>query len=247
MTSTRLRASRVRRTGEAGLSTKRARGGVAVLAVVAAVATVLLVPTLGPGAAGDTARPAPGSAAAAAAQRRPSVVLVVLDDFSMDLLRTMRSARTMRERGASYRHSYVVDSLCCVSRASTFTGQYPHQTGVRTNVSETGDADRPRRRLAGLPALRQPRPLGQRAPAGRGLHHRLRRQVPQRVRVQARRTGPAPPARLGRPPRRLRLGLRRLGLLHLAGRRPAGSSSTTPPRRPPRRARPSRTRRTPAP
>src|SRR5262249_43377614 len=27
------------------------------------------------------------------------------------------------------------DSLCCVSRAATFTGQYPHQTGVFTNSS----------------------------------------------------------------------------------------------------------------
>ena len=84
------------------------------------------------------------------APRRPNVVLVMLDDFSMDLLRTMRSAQTMRERGASYRHSYVVDSLCCVSRASTFTGQYPHQTGVRTNVSETTDTADP---VGGWPAF----------------------------------------------------------------------------------------------
>ncbi len=67
--------------------------------------------------------------------KRPNIVLVLMDDFSMDLVQTMRAARDMRRRGASYSHAFVVDSLCCVSRSSTFTGQYPHQTGVRTNTS----------------------------------------------------------------------------------------------------------------
>lgn len=66
---------------------------------------------------------------------RPNIVFVLMDDFSMDLLRTMRSARVMARRGASYDHAYVVDSLCCVSRSATFTGQYPHQNGVLTNTS----------------------------------------------------------------------------------------------------------------
>ncbi len=69
--------------------------------------------------------------------KRPNIVLVLMDDFSMDLVQTMRAARDMRRRGASYSHAFVVDSLCCVSRSSTFTGQYPHQTGVRTNTSGT--------------------------------------------------------------------------------------------------------------
>jgi len=60
-----------------------------------------------------------------------------MDDFSLDLLQTMRNAERMREEGASYSHAYVVDSLCCVSRASIFTGQYPHQTGVLTNTANT--------------------------------------------------------------------------------------------------------------
>jgi len=69
--------------------------------------------------------------------RDPNIVLVLMDDFSLDLVHTMRNAAVMRERGASYPHSYVVDSLCCVSRASIFTGQYPHQTGVLTNTANT--------------------------------------------------------------------------------------------------------------
>ncbi|WP_110181063.1 sulfatase-like hydrolase/transferase [Nocardioides solisilvae] len=66
---------------------------------------------------------------------RPDIVVVLMDDFSMDLLATMRGARELARTGASYDH-FVVDSLCCVSRASLLTGQYPHQTGVRTNTSD---------------------------------------------------------------------------------------------------------------
>ncbi|MGH3361507.1 MAG: sulfatase-like hydrolase/transferase [Nocardioides sp.] len=70
----------------------------------------------------------------------PNIVLVLMDDFSMDLVQTMQHARTMRREGASYAHSYVVDSLCCVSRTSLATGQYPHQTGVRTNTANLPNA-----------------------------------------------------------------------------------------------------------
>jgi N-acetylglucosamine-6-sulfatase len=84
---------------------------------------------------------------AAARAKRPNVVVVMLDDFSMDLVQTMRSAQRMRRTGASYPHAFVTDSLCCVSRSSFFTGQYPHQTGVRTNTSNQGTST-----LGGWPA-----------------------------------------------------------------------------------------------
>lgn len=83
--------------------------------------------------AGANAEPMPAKRMA----RRPNIVLVVMDDFSADLVQTMRAVRDMRRRGADYSHAFVVDSLCCVSRSSLFTGQYPHQTGVRTNTSGT--------------------------------------------------------------------------------------------------------------
>ncbi|WP_101523131.1 sulfatase-like hydrolase/transferase [Nocardioides houyundeii] len=70
----------------------------------------------------------------AAPQARPNIVLVLMDDFSMDLLQTMKGAGRLARRAATYQH-FVVDSLCCVSRASLMTGQYPHQTGVRTNTA----------------------------------------------------------------------------------------------------------------
>ena len=80
--------------------------------------------------------------------QRPNIVVIVLDDFSSDLVQTMRSAQAMKRAGASYPHSFVTDSLCCVSRSSFFTGQYPHQTGVRTNTSDQGTST-----LGGWPAF----------------------------------------------------------------------------------------------
>lgn len=82
---------------------------------------------------------------------RPNIVLILMDDFSVDLNQTMRTMATMGRRGASYPNSFVVDSLCCVSRAALMTGQYPHQNGVRTNTSQVRDERGP---LGGWPAFR---------------------------------------------------------------------------------------------
>jgi N-acetylglucosamine-6-sulfatase len=102
--------------------------------VTAAVAVLIaaggfLLPVAGTTGSG----PAAAAQSAPAGDPRPNIVLVVMDDFSMDLVSTMRHAGTMRRTGASYRHSYVVDSQCCPSRASLLTGQYPHQTRVFSN------------------------------------------------------------------------------------------------------------------
>ena len=120
-------------------------------------------------------------------------------------------------------HAFVTDSLCCVSRSSLFTGQYPHQTGVRTNTSQRSGTP-----LGGWPAFdsngNPERAFNVRAPAV-GLHDRLRRQVPQRVRVGAGPRAPAGAAGLVEVQRRLRLRLRRLGLrLDLCQQRPAAGA-----------------------
>ena len=57
-----------------------------------------------------------------------------MDDFSLELLATMPEAQRLKAAGATYDNAFVVDSLCCPSRASIFTGQAPHQTGVLTNT-----------------------------------------------------------------------------------------------------------------
>ncbi len=89
----------------------------------------VVAPRLGPG---DRPEPRPSRGLP-----DPNVVLVVMDDVSIDLLATMAEAQRMRGEGAAYSAAFVPDSLCCVSRASLLTGQYPHQTGVRTNTANT--------------------------------------------------------------------------------------------------------------
>ena len=65
----------------------------------------------------------------------PNVVLVVMDDFSTELLPTMPNLVALQERAATYDNAFVVNSLCCPSRAATFTGLPPHLNGVLANTS----------------------------------------------------------------------------------------------------------------
>ncbi|MEJ7832427.1 MAG: sulfatase-like hydrolase/transferase [Nocardioides sp.] len=71
--------------------------------------------------------------------RQPDIILIVMDDFSMELLETMPQAEQMAAEGATFANSFVVDSLCCPSRTSLLTGQTPHQTGVLTNTPNDTD------------------------------------------------------------------------------------------------------------
>ena len=64
-----------------------------------------------------------------------NVVLVVMDDFSLELLRTMPHVVALQDRAATYDNAFVVNSLCCPSRAATFTGLPPHLNGVLANTS----------------------------------------------------------------------------------------------------------------
>jgi len=111
-------------------ATRVRRGLLGILAI-----TLLL--SLGPAANLGRIRAGGAQAQNQGDKDRPSIVLVLMDDASMNLLRTMANAQRLLARGASYPESYVVDSLCCPSRAVTLTGQYPYQTGVYTNTGKT--------------------------------------------------------------------------------------------------------------
>ena len=70
--------------------------------------------------------------------RRPNIILVLADDFSWNLVKYMPQLREMQANGVTFSRFFVSDSLCCPSRATIFTGKYPHNTGVYTNGGRDG-------------------------------------------------------------------------------------------------------------
>ena len=68
----------------------------------------------------------------------PNIVFVLTDDLSANLLRFMPHVQAMQAAGATFENYFVADSLCCPSRASIFTGEFPHNTGVLTNFGADG-------------------------------------------------------------------------------------------------------------
>jgi arylsulfatase A-like enzyme len=50
----------------------------------------------------------------------------------------MPQVRALEKTGSTMSKYYVVDSLCCPSRAAIFTGEYPHNDGVFTNAGNDG-------------------------------------------------------------------------------------------------------------
>jgi N-acetylglucosamine-6-sulfatase len=80
-------------------------------------------------------------AAPATAQEEepPSILLIVTDDQRWDTLWSMPEVqRSLVERGVTFSESFTTSSLCCPSRASILTGQYPHTTGVYRQGSPFG-------------------------------------------------------------------------------------------------------------
>jgi N-acetylglucosamine-6-sulfatase len=70
--------------------------------------------------------------------RRPNIILVLADDFSWNLVKYMPRVGEMQANGVTFSRFFVSDSLCCPSRATIFTGKYPHNTGVYTNGGRDG-------------------------------------------------------------------------------------------------------------
>jgi N-acetylglucosamine-6-sulfatase len=69
---------------------------------------------------------------------RPNIVFVLTDDLSTDLVRYMPHVLAMERRGLTFTHYFVSDSLCCPSRASIFTGNFPHDTHIYGNFGSEG-------------------------------------------------------------------------------------------------------------
>jgi N-acetylglucosamine-6-sulfatase len=67
------------------------------------------------------------------AAARPNIIFFLVDDLSSDLLQYMDTTRSLASNGTRFTNYFVSNSLCCPSRASMFTGEFPHNTGVLTN------------------------------------------------------------------------------------------------------------------
>jgi N-acetylglucosamine-6-sulfatase len=70
---------------------------------------------------------------------RPNVVLVMSDDQTTDSMRFMNAVTgQVGGAGATFANSFASFPLCCPSRATYLTGQYPHNHGVMANQAPDG-------------------------------------------------------------------------------------------------------------
>jgi arylsulfatase A-like enzyme len=96
---------------------------------VAATGLLLLLVPLAPGRA-------------LAQETPPDIVVVVTDDQRWDTLWAMPVVqRELVARGASFPDAFVVNPICCPSRASILTGAYSHTTGVYRQAPPFGRFD----------------------------------------------------------------------------------------------------------
>ncbi len=111
-----------------GMNLRRA----AVVAAAAIAAGLLFGGASGAGVAATQAR---------AAATQPSFLHILTDDQTIDSLETMaRTERLLVDRGTRFTDYNDVQPLCCPSRASFLTGQYPHNHGVLNNLYPYGYA-----------------------------------------------------------------------------------------------------------
>ena len=90
--------------------------------------------------------PAPVKPLPAGAEPGPNIVLILVDDMSMNLMpdalgelaKSMPNLAQMRREGMTFDNYFVTDSLCCPSRTSILTGLLPHNSGVITNTPPNG-------------------------------------------------------------------------------------------------------------
>jgi N-acetylglucosamine-6-sulfatase len=107
------------------------RGVSAALACAAICALGATGWAFGPDAA-DGARKKQGPA-------RPNVVVVMSDDQTADSMRFMGAVNAqVGAAGATFANSFASFPLCCPSRSTYLTGQYPHNHGVLANQAPDG-------------------------------------------------------------------------------------------------------------
>lgn len=75
----------------------------------------------------------------ATGETRPNFIVVMTDDQDFASARFMPNVQSLlASRGAVFTSFYVTQSVCCPSRASLLTGQFPHNHGIRDNKPPDG-------------------------------------------------------------------------------------------------------------
>lgn len=71
---------------------------------------------------------------------KPNIILIMTDDLSVTMLDVLLENNMMPnlqehiiDKGTTFTNSFVSSPVCCPSRATFLTGQYPHNTGVMAN------------------------------------------------------------------------------------------------------------------
>jgi len=70
---------------------------------------------------------------------RPNILFVLADDLDLASMPAMPEVNALiAQRGVSFDHYFVSNSLCCPSRVTILRGQYAHNTGVFSNGGDDG-------------------------------------------------------------------------------------------------------------
>ena len=126
-----------------------------------------------PGAGWVSGSPPVGTTGPGTGPSAPNIVFVLTDDLTWNLVSHMPHVLAMERTGVTFKNYFVTDSLCCPSRTSIFTGEFPHDTSCSTTAQPHGG-------FRGVPHGTRREQDVRVQPAGTGLSDRLLRQVPQR-------------------------------------------------------------------
>ena len=108
------------------------RGGLAV--ALSLLAVLGGVDGATPSTGGEAGNTDAAALTVARSSTRPNIVYIVTDDQRFDEVADMPAVhRTLIDRGMSLKRAYVVNSLCCPSRAALLKGAYSHTTGIYLN------------------------------------------------------------------------------------------------------------------
>jgi N-acetylglucosamine-6-sulfatase len=87
----------------------------------------------------NAGRSEPTIAPSAGAASRPNIVVVIADDQTLEDQVVMEKTNALLgSKGTTFQRFYAQHGLCCPSRATFLTGQYPHNHGVLYNKPPGG-------------------------------------------------------------------------------------------------------------